>query len=101
MFLRQRSYGSEHHCPDEVGKVVLPEDLFEVREDDPFGFVEFDSDQFCALAVEVVETVVVDDFSHDLINDSMSSFVACFVYCARILFGHSPKDWFFLPLRRI
>lgn len=64
MFLRQRSYGSEHHCPDEVGVVVLVEHLHEVGENDPFGFVQFDSDQFCALAVEDVETVVVDDFGH-------------------------------------
>ena len=74
MFLRQRFYGSEHHCPDEVGKVGLVEHLLEVGENDPFGFVEFDGDQFCALAVEVVETVVIDDFSHDLIIDSICMF---------------------------
>ena len=64
MFLRQRSYGSEHHCPDEVGEVGLFEDVLEVGENNPFGFVEADTDSPFALAVEVVETIVVDDFRH-------------------------------------
>ena len=64
LFLRQRPYGSEHHCPDEVREVILPEHFLEVGENDPFGFVEADTDSPFALAVEVVETIVVDDFRH-------------------------------------
>ena len=64
LFLRQCSYGSEHHCPDEVREVGLVEDVLEVGEDNPFRFVEADTDSPFALVVEVVETVVVDDFGH-------------------------------------
>ena len=64
LFIRKGVDSTEHERADEVRIIVLVEHLFEVGENNPFGFVQFDSDQFCALAVEVVETVVIDDFGH-------------------------------------
>ena len=64
LFIGKGVDGTEDESADEVGEVGLVEDVLEVGEDDPFGFVEFDGDKFCALAVEVVETIRVDDFRH-------------------------------------
>jgi hypothetical protein len=62
LFIGKGVDGTEDERADEVGEVGLVENVLEVGEDDPFGFVEFDCDHFFALAVEVVETIRVDDF---------------------------------------